>query len=118
VDTGVSRSTASSCAAGASLALLTPGRFAAGGGTAFAALTGSARAAEVVEDFFPAAGVTLAADVFPGEEANLASVTFLVGSLEPVPVAFFPPGVFAIAIAFSPLLGKPLKKQTARNLLL
>jgi len=89
VDTGVSRSTASSCAAGASLALLTPGRFAAGGGTAFAALTGSARAAEVVEDFFPAAGVTLAADAFLGEEANLASVTFLVGSFEPVPVAFF-----------------------------
>jgi hypothetical protein len=89
----------------------------AGGGTAFAALTGSARAAEVVEGFFPAAGVTLAADAFLGEAANLASVTFRVGSCEPVPVAFFPPGVFAIAIAFSPLLGKPLKKQTARNLL-
>ncbi|MFM0008896.1 hypothetical protein [Paraburkholderia sediminicola] len=65
----------------------------------------------MVEDFFPAAGVTLAADVFLGEEANLASMTFLVGSFEPVPVAFFPPGVFAIAIAFSPLLGKPLKNK-------
>jgi hypothetical protein len=90
----------------------------AGGGTAFTTLTGSARAAEVAKDFFPAAGVTLAADVFLGEAANLASVTFLVGSFEPAPVAFFPPGVFAIAIAFSPLPGKPLKKQTARNLLL
>nr|WP_328805917.1 hypothetical protein [Paraburkholderia solitsugae] len=118
MDTGISRSTASSCAAGASLALLTPGCCVAGCGTAFTAPTGSARVAELVEDFFPAAGVTLAADVFLGEEANLASVTFLVGSFEPVPVAFFPPSVFAIAIAFSPLLGKPLKKQTARNLLL
>jgi hypothetical protein len=86
VDTGVSRTTASSCAAAASLALLTPGRFAAGE-TAFAALTGSARAAEVVEDSFPATGATLTADVFLAEETNLASVTFLVGSLERVPVA-------------------------------
>jgi hypothetical protein len=85
VDTEVSRTTASSCAAAASLSLLIPDRFAAGD-TAFAALTGSARAAEVVEDFFPADGATLTADVFLTEEANLASVTFLVGSLERVPV--------------------------------
>jgi hypothetical protein len=100
VDTGTSRTTASSCAAAASLALLTPAPFAAGGDTAFAALTGSARAAEVVEDFFPATGATLTADVFLAEETNLASVTFLVGSVERVPVALFPPVVFAIASPF------------------
>jgi hypothetical protein len=99
VDPEVSRTTASSCAAAASLALLTPGRFAAG--TAFATLTGSARASEAVDDFFPAAGATLTADVFLAEETNLASVTFLVGSLERVPVvALFPPVVFAIASPF------------------
>ncbi|HTR05783.1 MAG TPA: hypothetical protein VMJ11_03815 [Paraburkholderia sp.] len=32
------------------------------------------------------------------EVATLASVTLLVGSVEPLPVAFFPPVVFAIAI--------------------
>jgi hypothetical protein len=104
VDTGTSRTTASSCAAAASLALLTPDPFAAGNATAFAALTGSARAAEAVEDFFPATGATLAADVFLAEETNLASLTFLVDSLEFVPVAFFPPVaaslVFAIASPF------------------
>ena len=52
-----------------------------------AAPTGSALTAEVVEDFFLAAGATLAADAFLAEEANLASVTFLVGSFERVPVA-------------------------------
>jgi hypothetical protein len=74
------------------------------GCAAFAALTGSARAAEEVEDFFPAAGVTLTADAFLAEETNLASVTFLVCSPELVPVAFFPPVVppvvFAIASPF------------------
>ncbi|WP_410837456.1 hypothetical protein [Paraburkholderia sp. SIMBA_030] len=103
MDTGVSRTAASSCAAAASLALLALGRFVAGC-IAFAALTGSARAAEEVEDFFPTAGMTLAADVFLAEEANLASVTFLVGSFELVPGAFFPPvvppEVFAIASPF------------------
>jgi hypothetical protein len=99
VDPEVSRTTASSCAAAASLALLTPGRFAAG--TAFATLTGSATAPEAVDDFFPAAGATLTADVFLAEETNLASVTFRVGSLERVPVvALFPPVVFAIASPF------------------
>jgi hypothetical protein len=76
----------------------------AGTATTFAALTGSARAAEVVEDFFAATGVTLTADAFLTEETNLASVTFLVGSLELVPVVFFPPvvppAVFAIASPF------------------
>jgi len=75
-----------SCAAAASLALLTPDPFTAGD-TAFAAPTGSALTAEVVEDFFLAAGATLTADAFLAEEANLASVTFLVGSFERVPVA-------------------------------
>ncbi|SIT46745.1 conserved hypothetical protein [Paraburkholderia ribeironis] len=100
VDSGASRTTASSCAAAASLALLTTGRFAAGGVTAFAALTGSARAAELVEDFFPAADATLAADVFLAEETSWASVTFLVCSLERAPAACFPPVVFAIASPF------------------
>jgi hypothetical protein len=64
-------------------------------------MTGSARAAEVVDEFLPATGgATLTADVFLTEEINLASVTFLVGSLELVPVALFPPVVFAIASPF------------------
>jgi hypothetical protein len=104
VDTGTSRTTASSCAAAASLALLTPDPFVAGTATTFAALSGSARAADVVEDFFPATGATLTADVFLVEETNLASVTFLVRSVELVPVVFFPPVVppvvFAIASPF------------------
>jgi len=75
-----------SCASAASLALLTPDRFTAGD-AAFAAPTGSALTAEVIEDFFLAAGATLTADAFLAEEANLASVTFLVGSFERVPVA-------------------------------
>jgi hypothetical protein len=100
VDTEVSRTAASSGAAAASLALLTPDPLVAGTDTAFAALTGSARAAEVVEDLFPATGATLVADVFLAEETNLASVTFLVGSLEPVPAVFFPSVVFAIASPF------------------
>jgi hypothetical protein len=113
VDTGVSRATASSWAATASLALLVLGRFVTGL-TAFTALTDAAFAAEEVEDFLPAEGVALAADPFTAEEANLASVTCLVGSSEPVPATFFPPVVFAIAIAFRLLPGK----QTAENLLL
>jgi hypothetical protein len=64
-------------------------------------MTGSARAAEVVDEIFPAAGVTLTVDVFLAEETNLASVTFLVRSFEPAPVALFPPVVFAIASPFS-----------------
>jgi hypothetical protein len=113
VDTGVSRVTASSWAATASLALLALGRFVTGV-TAFAALTDAACAAEVVEVFFLTEGVALAADALFAEEADLARVTFVVGSSEPVPVAFFPPVVFAIAIAFRLLPGK----QTAENLLL
>jgi hypothetical protein len=113
VDTGVSRITASSWAATASLALLALGRFATGV-AAFAVLTDAACAAEVVEDFFLTADVTLAADALFAEEADLAPVTLMVGSSEPVPVLFFPPVVFAIAIAFRLLPGK----QTAENLLL
>jgi hypothetical protein len=113
VDTGVSRVTASSWAATASLALLALGRFATGV-AAFAVLTDAAFAAEVVEDFFLTSGVTLAADALFAEEADLAPVTLMVGSSEPVPVPFFPPVVFAIAIAFRLLPGK----QTAENLLL
>ncbi|WP_374954947.1 hypothetical protein [Paraburkholderia sp. BL21I4N1] len=121
MDTGTSRTAASSCATTASLALLTPGRFVTGGDTTLAALTGSARAAELVKDFFPATGATLTVDVFLAEESSLASVTFFrVGSFEPVPAALFPPVVFAIAspFAYRPLLGKPFEKQTAGNLLL
>ncbi|MDQ7980771.1 RNA polymerase subunit sigma [Paraburkholderia sp. SARCC-3016] len=102
MDTGDSRTAASSCAAAASLAssfeLPAPGRFVTAA-TAFAACTGAARAAETVEVRFRA-GVALSADVFVAEVADLASVTFVVGCPEPLPVAFFPPVVFTIAIAF------------------
>jgi hypothetical protein len=84
------------------------------GCTARAALTVAACAAEVVEDFFPADVPAVPADPLLAEEADLTSVTLPVGSTEPMPVAFFPPVVFAIAIAFSPLPGK----QTAENLTL
>ena len=47
-----------------------------------------------------------------GLRVTVATVTFAVGSSEPVPVPFFPPVVFAIAIAFRLLPGK----QTAENL--
>jgi hypothetical protein len=46
--------------------------------------------------FFPA-GADVAEDTVLVEEADLAAVTFVVGSVEPLPVAFFPPVVFAIA---------------------
>ncbi|WP_346778672.1 hypothetical protein [Burkholderia sp. Ac-20353] len=39
----------------------------------------------------------MAKDTVLVEEADLAAVTFVVGSVEPLPVAFFPPVVFAIA---------------------
>nr|WP_279608565.1 hypothetical protein [Burkholderia anthina] len=39
----------------------------------------------------------MAEDAVLMEEADLAAVTFVVGSVEPLPVAFFPPVVFAIA---------------------
>jgi hypothetical protein len=116
VDTGDSRTAASSCATAASLApsfaLLAPDRFVTVA-TAFAACTGAARAAETVEARFRA-GVTLSADVFVAEDADLACVTFVVGSSEPLPVAFFPPVVFTIAIAFRLCL----ENKTAENLLL
>jgi hypothetical protein len=50
--------------------------------------------------FFLAAAVT-AEDAVPAEEADSAAVTLMVGSVEPLPVAFFPPVVFAIAILAS-----------------
>ena len=43
----------------------------------------------------------LAADVFLAEETNLASVTFLVDSLEFVRVAFFPPVVASLVFAIA-----------------
>jgi hypothetical protein len=112
VDTGDSRTAASSCAAAASLASsfepLAPGRFVTVA-TAFAACSGTARAAETVEVRFRA-GVALWVDVFVAEDADVASVTFVVGCSEPLPVAFFPPVVFTIAIAFRLCLEiKPLK---------
>nr|WP_017330124.1 hypothetical protein [Burkholderia stagnalis] len=39
----------------------------------------------------------MAEDTVLAEEADLAAVTFVVGSVEPLPAAFFPPVVFAIA---------------------
>jgi hypothetical protein len=73
----------------------------AGTATTFAALTGSARAAEVVVDFFPAPGAMLAEDALMAEETNLASVTFLVCSVEFVPVAFLPPAVASLVFAIA-----------------
>lgn len=42
-----------------------------------------------------------AEDSFLAEEADSAAMTFVVGSVEPLPAAFFPPVVFAIAILAS-----------------
>jgi hypothetical protein len=58
--------------------------------------------------------VTLWADAFLAEETDLACVTLLVGCSEPLPVAFFPPVVFTIAIAFRLCL----ENKPAENLLL
>jgi hypothetical protein len=89
------------------------------------ARAGAARVAEAAWDFFGATGAVAASDVFLAELATRACVALLVGSVtcsaEPLPVAFFPPVVFAIAIP--PLLetGLPGKnktaKQTAENLI-
>jgi hypothetical protein len=105
VDTKDSRGAASSCATSASLSLLTPCRFATDA-TDFD-VTDAAFAAEEVEALFLATGVTLSADVLsadliPADEVDLAVLTREVcfGSSEPLPVAFFPPVVFTIAIAF------------------
>ncbi|WP_336597655.1 hypothetical protein [Paraburkholderia bengalensis] len=100
MDTKDLRGAASSCAASASLSLLTPCRFATDA-TDFE-VTDAARAAEEVEALFRTTGVAVSADVFLTEETGLAALTLVVffGSEEPVPVAFFPPVVFTIAIAF------------------
>ena len=115
MDTKDSRGAASSCATSASLSLLTPCRFATDV-TDFD-VTDAARAAEEVEAAFRATGVTVSADVSLAEEVELAGLTLLVvfGSSEPLPVAFFPPVVFTIAIAFYRLC---LENKTAENLLL
>ncbi|MGF6721338.1 hypothetical protein P3T43_000685 [Paraburkholderia sp. GAS41] len=116
MDTEDSSATATSWAATASLALLALGCFVTGL-AAFTVLTDAAFAAEEVEDFVRATGVTLtaaSADPLFAEEIDLARVTSVVGSSEPVLADFFPPVVFAIAIAFRLLPGK----QTADNLLL
>ncbi len=71
--------------------------------------------------FFRAAGSGEVAVDLLAEWVALASLTLLVGSVEPLPVAFFPPVVFAIAIPSLLEAGyKPGKKQkqTAENLLL
>jgi hypothetical protein len=62
----------------------------------------AARAAETVEAFFRATGEAVSVDAVRAEELGLAALTLLVlsGSLEPLPVAIFPPVVFTIAIAF------------------
>lgn len=100
MDTKDSRGAASSCATSASLSLLTPCRFATDA-TDFD-VTDAARAAGAVEAFFRATGVAaVSADFFGAEGADLAALTLVVvfGSFEPLPVAFFPPVVFTIAIA-------------------
>jgi hypothetical protein len=77
--------------------------------TVFAACAGAARAAETLEVRFRA-GVALSVDVVVAEDVDLACVTFVVGCSEPLPVAFFPPVVFTIAIAFRLCLEiEPLK---------
>ena len=72
---------------------------------ALATAAGAARAAGAVEDFFAAGLAALASGDLLAEVAELASVTFLAGSTEPtvpLPVAFFPPVVLAIAnLAFA-----------------
>jgi hypothetical protein len=72
--------------------------------------------------FFRGAGSGLVATDFLAECSALDSVTLLVGSVEPLPVAFFPPVVFAIAnsVLAGSWVMKPGKKQkqTAENLLL
>ncbi|WJF89362.1 RNA polymerase subunit sigma [Paraburkholderia bonniea] len=108
------RAAASSRAAAASFELLAPGRLAADA-AAFATFTGAC-CAGMAEDSCPVAGASLAADAFFAEEADLACVTFLVGSSEPLPVAFFPLVVFAIAIALFYLGILEMKLETAENL--
>jgi len=84
------------------------------GCVAFAARVGAARAAEAACDRFRATGTVSASDVFLAELAALACVTLVVGpvvgSVEPLPVAFFPLVVFAIAIP--PLLETGLPGKT------
>ncbi|HTH62627.1 MAG TPA: hypothetical protein VL689_21065 [Paraburkholderia sp.] len=96
----------------------------AGGVATFAARAGATCAAEAAWDLLRATGALAASDVFLAELATLAGmallalVALLVGSGEPLPVAFFPPVVFAIAIP--PLLetGLPGKtNRTAENLI-
>jgi hypothetical protein len=86
--------------AGTCPALLEPGRFVAAElracVVAFAARDGAARAAEAAMLFFRGAGSGGVADDFLAEGVALASLTLLVGSVELLPVAFFPPVVFAI----------------------
>jgi hypothetical protein len=86
--------------AGTCLALLEPDRFVAGrvaaGVAALAARVGAARAAEAAMVFFRAAGSGEVADDFLAERVAVASLTLLVGSVELLPGAFFPPVVFAI----------------------
>lgn len=84
--------------------------FATGWVAAFAARAGAARVAEAAWARFRATGAA-ASDVFPAELAALPCVTLLVGSIESLPVALFPPVVFAIAIP--PLLetGLPGKNK-------
>jgi len=82
------------------------------------ARAGAARVAEAAWDLFRATGA-VASDVFPAEPATRAWPTLPVGSPacsgEPLPVAFFPPVVFAIAIP--PLLetGLPGKNKPPTN---
>ncbi|MFP6560981.1 hypothetical protein WJ542_22155 [Paraburkholderia sp. B3] len=109
--------------AGTCLALLEPDRFVATGVwvAAFAARVGAALAAEAAMVFFRAAGSGGVAVDLPAEWAALASLALRVDFVESLPVAFFSPVVFAIAIPSLLEAGyKPgrKQKQTAENLLL
>lgn len=105
------RTAVSSGAAAAPLALFALARFAAGFAAdletdfvaardALATGAGAALALPAAV-FFMSEGPTPAEDVLVEEEADMAVVTFVVGSVEPLPAAFFPPVVFAIAILAS-----------------
>jgi hypothetical protein len=126
VDARVLRSVARSATAAATgFARAGLGRFFATGGVtaAFAARAGAAgalRTVEAVVAFLRAAGSGLRADVFLAERVGAALVTLLPArTVETLPVPFFSPVVFAIAIPSLQEAGYPPgKKQTAGNLLL
>jgi hypothetical protein len=106
--------------AGTCLALLEPDRFVATGVwvAAFAARVGAALAAEAAMVFFRAAGsggVAVDWRAVGAVLASMTSVVSMIGSVEPLPVAFFPPVVFAIAIPSLQEAGYEARKKTKTN---